>query len=242
MQSDTSIAFADTRLVQNALLKEFEQNDVGYVASAKEESKGQFIYQSGNKQLVLTAEERGKLEPSAKSNPQKYAITIQCDAQEWGKYKNEKLSLGILYEGEFALGEPQTQVANAELKFTANKELDETVKPVLLRDVMKLENWDGSILSLKLGSGQYRLCFTSQDEKTKEETIKYSDPIYCSGEATLTLDGRCPHSEWKTEIVKAATCTQKGTKMKVCTECGEKGQEIIDIPALGHDWEEATCT
>ena len=48
-----------------------------------------------------------------------------------------------------------------------------------------------------------------------------------------------------TEIknAKAATCTEKGyTGDTHCKGCGEKLYDGTDIPALGHDWDSATCT
>ena len=44
--------------------------------------------------------------------------------------------------------------------------------------------------------------------------------------------------EWKT--VADATCEKDGEKLRACGTCGEK--ESKSIPALGHDWKDATCT
>lgn len=49
-------------------------------------------------------------------------------------------------------------------------------------------------------------------------------------------DHTCTFGEWT--VVTNATCTQDGTKERVCS-CGEKETEII--AALGHDWKVADC-
>ncbi len=50
----------------------------------------------------------------------------------------------------------------------------------------------------------------------------------------------CSHEweEWTT--IKEATCTEQGTKEHKCKKCDAKETSTID--ALGHEWEEATCT
>ena len=42
------------------------------------------------------------------------------------------------------------------------------------------------------------------------------------------------------EIVKAPTCTEKGQKELICTECGSKTKQ--DIAATGHTWDEGKVT
>ena len=65
-------------------------------------------------------------------------------------------------------------------------------------------------------------------------------------DGSINEDGEAPHvhtwSDWT--VTKEATCTEEGSKERVC-ECGEKETEVI--PALGHNWDEgevhyATCT
>jgi len=55
-----------------------------------------------------------------------------------------------------------------------------------------------------------------------------------------SCDKECDHewSEWTT--TKNSTCTEKGIKERTCSECEEK--ETSEIDALGHDWNEATCS
>lgn len=56
----------------------------------------------------------------------------------------------------------------------------------------------------------------------------------------------CQHSYGSWETVEAATCTQKGEKVRVCKSCGDK--QYSDIEATGHSYgswkttKEATCT
>ena len=53
-------------------------------------------------------------------------------------------------------------------------------------------------------------------------------------------EDECTHQwgEWSTTI--NATCTEAGAQERKCSECGETERSTID--ALGHDWNEATCT
>ena len=53
-------------------------------------------------------------------------------------------------------------------------------------------------------------------------------------------DDKCSHQwgEWST--TKNATCTEAGSQERKCSECGET--ETSTIAALGHDWNEATCS
>jgi len=53
-------------------------------------------------------------------------------------------------------------------------------------------------------------------------------------------DDKCSHQwgEWSTTT--NATCTEAGVQERKCSECGET--ETSTINALGHDWNEATCS
>ena len=53
-------------------------------------------------------------------------------------------------------------------------------------------------------------------------------------------DGKCSHQwgEWSTTT--NANCTEAGTQERKCSKCGET--ETSAIEALGHDWNEATCS
>ncbi|MFQ9390176.1 MAG: hypothetical protein ACLR1V_16515 [Coprococcus sp.] len=51
------------------------------------------------------------------------------------------------------------------------------------------------------------------------------------------------YGEWT--VVKAATCTEKGTEQRTCADCGDV--QTRSIPATGHKYEEervkdTTCT
>ena len=52
--------------------------------------------------------------------------------------------------------------------------------------------------------------------------------------------GKCSHhwGEWSTTT--NANCTKSGTQERQCSKCGET--ETSAIEALGHDWNEATCS
>ena len=60
------------------------------------------------------------------------------------------------------------------------------------------------------------------------------------------LSDTCPHKWGKWTVVKAATCTKKGTRERTCKYCGEVDRE--SIKKTGHSWgkwkvtKEATCT
>ncbi len=58
--------------------------------------------------------------------------------------------------------------------------------------------------------------------------------------ASCVINDDCEHKwgEWIT--TEEATCTETGLKEHECSKCGKK--ETSSIDALGHDWEEATCT
>ena len=59
--------------------------------------------------------------------------------------------------------------------------------------------------------------------------------ISCSGD-----EKKCSHSWGDWSGTKAATCTEAGAQERTCSKCGEK--ETSAIEALGHDWNEATCS
>ncbi len=40
-------------------------------------------------------------------------------------------------------------------------------------------------------------------------------------------------------VTEQPSCTEEGKKTQTCTECG--GTTSAEVPALGHDWENATC-
>ena len=46
------------------------------------------------------------------------------------------------------------------------------------------------------------------------------------------------YGDWK--IVSEATCTQNGTKERICSKCNDK--ETATIPAVGHNFVNGICT
>ena len=65
---------------------------------------------------------------------------------------------------------------------------------------------------------------------------------------TFTIAGVCYHEDIREIIVTEPTCTENGEKNVICTACGGFLETDVEIPALGHDWDEgvvntaATCT
>ena len=231
VSGDTNVTLqADQQqAVQKLLLARFADKGVGYVANVKKELEGQFVYQLDEEQLKLAASEVSGMDAQTVSGQKKYKVTIDCAPQKLEK--EEKASMGIVYTGKETVNKP------IELKFAANEDLNKLEK-IALKDLVQ---WDGSNMSLALGPGVYRLYYISVDAKTDVETTKYSDPFETSEDLNLAMASRCEH-QWQKELVKAATCVGKGAWMQVCKLCGEKGQELIEFPANGHDMLEATCT
>lgn len=64
--------------------------------------------------------------------------------------------------------------------------------------------------------------------------------VFCVVGLTACGGDKCTHQwgEWSTTT--NATCTEAGTQERKCAECGEPETSTID--ALGHDWNEATCS
>ncbi len=65
--------------------------------------------------------------------------------------------------------------------------------------------------------------------------------VFCAiGLASCDSEKECSHrwGEWSAKT--NATCTEAGVQKRVCTDCGIS--ETTAIAALGHDWNEATCS
>ena len=231
VSGDTNVTLqADQQqAVQKLLLARIADKGVGYVANVKKELEGQFVYQLDEEQLKLAASEVSGMDAQTVSGQKKYKVTIDCAPQKLED--EEKASLGIVYTGKETVNKP------IELKFAANEDLDKLEK-IALKDLVQ---WDGSNMSLALGPGVYRLYYISVDAKTDVETTKYSDPFETSEDLNLAMANRCEH-QWQKELVRAATCSREGESMQVCTICGEKGQELIPSPKLGHDMAPENCT
>jgi len=60
------------------------------------------------------------------------------------------------------------------------------------------------------------------------------------GLAACDGESECTHQWGKWSVITNATCTSAGTQERKCIECGET--ETATIDALGHDWNEATCS
>ena len=64
--------------------------------------------------------------------------------------------------------------------------------------------------------------------------------VLCLFGMTACGDGAdCKHSFGEWNVVKAASCTEDGSQERVCSLCGEKETQSIEM--LGHDFADATC-
>ncbi len=52
--------------------------------------------------------------------------------------------------------------------------------------------------------------------------------------------GECSHKWGDWSVTENATCIESGEKERKCSECGKTETSVIE--AIGHDWNEATCT
>ena len=83
-------------------------------------------------------------------------------------------------------------------------------------------------------------------------TVDGSESIHCSvcdaiNSSTVRTISKTGHSYGSWKVTKKATCTEKGSRERVCTKCGDKVTQAI--AATGHKWETeytidtaATCT
>ena len=83
-------------------------------------------------------------------------------------------------------------------------------------------------------------------------TVDGSESIHCSvcdaiNSSTVRAISKTGHSYGSWKVTKKATCTEKGSRERVCTKCGDKVTQAI--AATGHKWETeytvdtaATCT
>ncbi len=71
------------------------------------------------------------------------------------------------------------------------------------------------------------IAISSDNGPLKNAEIHYNVPLHHFGAWTVT---------------KAATCTEAGSQMRVCTDVGCTQAETAVLPALGHDWDGSTVT
>ena len=90
---------------------------------------------------------------------------------------------------------------------------------------------------------------TAQGGKGESEDGAATDSsVTSSGAGTVTrVDSNHVHQYSEGDIVKKATCTSEGYKLKKCSSCGAEELEHIDIDKDAHNWVEsehkdATCT
>lgn len=120
-------------------------------------------------------------------------------------------------------------------------------------------NWDGETASSENGSLlalEFEVAKTASDGNynVTMNVVKARDNdgnIVTITAGTSSINVKAPttahtHTFGEWAVVKAATCTEKGSEERVCSGCGEK--ETREIAALGHtfgDWKvvkAATCT
>ena len=81
-----------------------------------------------------------------------------------------------------------------------------------------------------------------------EDGAATGSSVTSSGSGTVTrVDSNHLHQYSEGEIVKKATCTSEGYKLKKCSECGAEELEHIAIDPEAHNWvksehKDATCT
>ena len=63
---------------------------------------------------------------------------------------------------------------------------------------------------------------------------------YLLGELDNTRENQCSHNWVDEKIIKQPTCTEKGQKQQRCSKCS--ATRIVEIPALGHNYEDGKCT
>ena len=63
----------------------------------------------------------------------------------------------------------------------------------------------------------------------------------CKQEFNVKILPATGEHDYKTEIIKDATCTASGMKQDVCKVCGSKGN-ISVIPKKAHDYKDGKCT
>ena len=63
---------------------------------------------------------------------------------------------------------------------------------------------------------------------------------YLLGELDNTRENQCNHNWVDEKIIKQPTCREKGQKQQRCSKCS--ATRIVEIPALGHNYEDGKCT
>ena len=76
--------------------------------------------------------------------------------------------------------------------------------------------------------------YAASDDWSERIFLDPCTDIFLNTEHTDYIAGSHAYGDWKT--VKEATCTEAGTKEKVCRVCGKNITEVI--PAYGHIWDE----
>ena len=99
---------------------------------------------------------------------------------------------------------------------------------------------DGEVIA-KLPHTSGKAVHENEVAATCAKEGSYDEVIYCSvcgvelSRTTETI-AKIAHSWNEGEITKSATCTEKGTMVYLCTECGETKTEEIPIDPDAHDW------
>ncbi len=84
----------------------------------------------------------------------------------------------------------------------------------------------------------FALALTACQPASGNEEVETSvNEVPSSETSTVESNHKHKYGEWT--VVKAPTCTEKGSQERVC-ECGEK--QTKDIDPLNHDWDEGTVT
>lgn len=77
----------------------------------------------------------------------------------------------------------------------------------------------------------------TEDKKVTTECVHYG----CKEKETVEEPGTALGHDWADDVVKAPTCTEKGSTYHACKVCGEK-EVLAETNALGHNYVEKAVT
>lgn len=104
------------------------------------------------------------------------------------------------------------------------------------------ENGDGTTkIDVTQGIAYYRTSCVNYPIMMSSNTISGDTAIGSSFVIDLTSEDTISFHVGKETVTKQATCTSEGEWILVCEDCGTT-LGSGNVPALGHDWQDATCT
>ena len=85
--------------------------------------------------------------------------------------------------------------------------------------------------------GSAEKAVSGTNDKVAQEQTRVNELM---NELDQVTQSQCNHIWEDEKIIKEATCTEAGKKQRTCTKCGKV--ETVEIPPLGHNYENDTCT